>query len=188
MFSLLIVYHQQDGRKRSHASYFDISDTHHSRDQPHSFRAESEDPVSNLTQLTDDITSQLARAFHITDHHDDPLFFPALFTNPVNMTATEQDLREDPNAMSLDSSPQTLHSVFGAGAKPNTQQSPSTSAGSQEINNTTAAARNLAGILKKNKGAKTGKKVQFAASPGKVVKCYKSSPGEYSHFGYIWLS
>ncbi|GAQ45689.1 60S ribosomal eL24 domain-containing protein [Aspergillus tubingensis] len=145
-------------------------------DQPHSFRAESEDPVSNLTQLTDDITSQLARAFHITDHHDDPLFFPALFTNPVNMTATEQDLKEDPNAMSLDSSPQTLHSVFGAGAKPNTQQSPSTSAGSQEINNTTAAARNLAGILKKNKGAKTGKKVQFAASPGKVVKCYKSSP------------
>ncbi|OJI80280.1 hypothetical protein ASPTUDRAFT_59021 [Aspergillus tubingensis CBS 134.48] len=145
-------------------------------DQPHSFRAESEDPVSNLTQLTDDITSQLARAFHITDHHDDPLFFPALFTNPVNMTATEQDLREDPNSMSLDSSPQTLHSVFGAGAKPNTQQSPSTSAGSQEINNTTAAARNLAGILKKNKGAKTGKKVQFAASPGKVVKCYKSSP------------
>ncbi|RAK90660.1 60S ribosomal protein L24a [Aspergillus costaricaensis CBS 115574] len=145
-------------------------------DQPHSFQAESEDPVSNFTQLTDDITSQLARAFHITDHHDDPLFFPALFTNPVNMTATEQDLREDPNAMSLDSSPQTLHSVFGAGAKPNTQQSPSTSAGSQEINNTTAAARNLAGILKKNKGAKTGKKVQFAASPGKVVKCYKSSP------------
>ena len=187
MFSLLIVYRQQNWRKRSHASYFDISDTHHSRDQPHSFQAESEDPVSNLTQVTDDITSQLARAFHITDHHDDPLFLPALFTNPVNTTTTEQHIREEPDGMSLGSSPQILHSVSGTGTLLNAQQSPSTTADSHEVVHTTAAARSLAGILKKNKGGKTGKKVKFAAPPGKVVKCYKSSPGEYSHFGYSWL-
>ncbi|GKZ79626.1 hypothetical protein AnigIFM56816_003829 [Aspergillus niger] len=145
-------------------------------DQPHAFQAESEEPVSsNLTQLTDDITNQLARAFHITDHHDDPLFLPALFTNPVNTTTTEQHIREEPDGMSLDSSPQILHSVSGTGALLNTQQSPSTTAASHEVNNTTAAARSLAGILKKNKGGKTGKKVKFAALPGKVVKCYKSS-------------
>ncbi|GLA34572.1 60S ribosomal protein L24 [Aspergillus niger] len=145
-------------------------------DQPHAFQVESEEPVSsNLTQLTDDITNQLARAFHITDHHDDPLFLPALFTNPVNTTTTEQHIREEPDGMSLDSSPQILHSVSGTSALLNTQQSPSTTAASHEVNNTTAAARSLAGILKKNKGGKTGKKVKFAAPPGKVVKCYKSS-------------
>ncbi|PYH52787.1 60S ribosomal eL24 domain-containing protein [Aspergillus niger CBS 101883] len=145
-------------------------------DQPHAFQVESEDPVSsNLTQLTDDITNQLARAFHITDHHDDPLFLPALFTNPMNTTTTEQHIREEPDGMSLDSSPQILHSVSGTGTLLNAQQSPLTTADSHEVVHTTAAARSLAGILKKNKGGKTGKKVKFAAPPGKVVKCYKSS-------------
>ncbi|OJJ69989.1 hypothetical protein ASPBRDRAFT_56740 [Aspergillus brasiliensis CBS 101740] len=148
-------------------------------DQPHAFQAESEDPgSSNISQLTNDITNQFARAFHITDRNDDPLFLPALFTNTVNLATTEQHIREESDARSLDFSSQTLHSVSNPLNNSSIQESHSTSSASLHTNNTTTAARNLHGILKSNKGTKIEKKVKFATPPGKVVKCYKSTQGE----------
>ncbi|GKZ19312.1 60S ribosomal protein L24 [Aspergillus brasiliensis] len=157
-------------------------------DQPHAFQAESEDPgSSNISQLTNDITNQFARAFHITDRNDDPLFLPALFTKTVNLATTEQHIREESDARSLDFSSQSLHSVSNPLNNSSIQESHSASSASLHTNNTNTAARNLHGILRSNKGTKIEKKVKFATPPGKVVKCYKSTQEEELRIMGSWF-
>ncbi|OOF93495.1 hypothetical protein ASPCADRAFT_517081 [Aspergillus carbonarius ITEM 5010] len=139
---------------------------------------DSSNPVlSELDRQTNDITTQLASTFRITDDQDDTLFS---FT--VNEDPTEHMGGSD--VMSLDTSPSNsfpadslaFQSPSPAPETPHETPSPSHRSDSLDINDTVKTGRALAGILKKHKG-KSSKKVKFAITPSKIVKHYRSAEG-----------
>ena len=155
-----------------------VSDSHASESESQASQPDSSNPVlSELDRQTNDITTQLASTFRITDDQDDTLFS---FT--VNEDPTEHMGGSD--VMSLDTSPSNsfpadslaFQSPSPAPETPHETPSPSHRSDSLDINDTVKTGRALAGILKKHKG-KSSKKVKFAITPSKIVKHYRSAEG-----------
>ncbi|PYI03480.1 hypothetical protein BO78DRAFT_451782 [Aspergillus sclerotiicarbonarius CBS 121057] len=141
---------------------------------------ETSNPVlSELDQQTNDITTQLASTFRITDDQDAPLRLSAVNEDPT------QHIEEGNNVMSLDTPPlssfpnnsQSFQSLSTTPEKPDEIPPPSHQPDSLDINNIITTGRGLVGILKKHKGKKTSKRVNFAITPSKIMKRYRSTEG-----------
>ncbi|RAK96899.1 uncharacterized protein BO80DRAFT_483566 [Aspergillus ibericus CBS 121593] len=134
---------------------------------------------SELDQQTNDITTQLASTFRITDDQEDPPSLSAVNENPTQHIEKGDDVisLHTPPECSFPSSSQTSHSLSTAPEKPDEVPSSSHQSDSLDIDHIITTGRGLTGILKKHKDKKTSKKVKFAITPTKVVKRYRSTEG-----------
>ncbi|PWY90472.1 hypothetical protein BO94DRAFT_593307 [Aspergillus sclerotioniger CBS 115572] len=158
-------------------SSVNLSDSHASGSESHASQPDSSNLVlSELDLQTDDITTQLASMFRITDDQDDPLLLSAVNEDPSQQIEGESDVMSldgsHPSSFPADS--QTFQSSSPTPKRFHKTLSPSHHPDSLNINDTIKTGRGLGGILKKHK-SKTSKKVRFAITPTKIVKQYRSA-------------